>query len=241
MRSLVGYRHGRRRGQQRLRAAGVGPEDIQVVELHDCFTTNELLTYEALGLTPDRHRGEVHPRRRQHLRRPGRDQPVRRPAVQGPSAGRDRARPVRRTGLAAARAGPGPAGRGRRSSRCSTTSASAAPASSRCTRRWTTDGPRPVVDRPRAARRIVAAVTRSRLRDFAKATGQSDPVYTDVDAAKQAGHRDLPVPPTFFFGIELEAPEPFAFLNEPRCRPAHRAARRTAVRPTARWPMPVTN
>ena len=34
-------------------AAGAGPEDIGVVELHDCFTTNELLTYEALGLTPE--------------------------------------------------------------------------------------------------------------------------------------------------------------------------------------------
>ncbi|MPY80525.1 MAG: lipid-transfer protein [Actinophytocola sp.] len=32
--------------------AGVGPEDIPVVELHDCFTPNELLTYEELGLTP---------------------------------------------------------------------------------------------------------------------------------------------------------------------------------------------
>ena len=34
-------------------AAGIGPEDIQVVELHDCFTANELLTYEALGLTAE--------------------------------------------------------------------------------------------------------------------------------------------------------------------------------------------
>jgi acyl dehydratase len=57
-------------------------------------------------------------------------------------------------------------------------------------------------------------VTRSRLRNFAEATGQQDPVYTDVDAAKQAGHRDLPVPPTFLFGIELEAPDPFAFVTE---------------------------
>ncbi|QXF84174.1 MaoC family dehydratase (plasmid) [Rhodococcus pyridinivorans] len=57
-------------------------------------------------------------------------------------------------------------------------------------------------------------VTRSRLQNFAKATGQSDPIYTDVDAAKQAGHRDLPVPPTFVFGIELEAPNPFAFLED---------------------------
>ena len=30
--------------------AGLGPEDVQVVELHDCFTPNELITYEALGL-----------------------------------------------------------------------------------------------------------------------------------------------------------------------------------------------
>lgn len=34
-------------------AAGVDPLDIPVVELHDCFTTNELLSYEALGLTPE--------------------------------------------------------------------------------------------------------------------------------------------------------------------------------------------
>ncbi len=30
--------------------AGIGPEDVQVVELHDCFTTNEVITYEALGM-----------------------------------------------------------------------------------------------------------------------------------------------------------------------------------------------
>jgi acyl dehydratase len=56
-------------------------------------------------------------------------------------------------------------------------------------------------------------VTRSRLRAFARATGQHDPIYTDVEAAKQAGHRDLPVPPTFFFSIELESPDPFGFLT----------------------------
>ncbi len=33
--------------------AGVGPEDVDVVELHDCFTANELLTYEAIGLCPE--------------------------------------------------------------------------------------------------------------------------------------------------------------------------------------------
>ena len=29
---------------------GVTPNDVQVVELHDCFSVNELLTYEGLGL-----------------------------------------------------------------------------------------------------------------------------------------------------------------------------------------------
>lgn len=33
--------------------AGLGPQDVDVVELHDCFTANELLTYEALGLCPE--------------------------------------------------------------------------------------------------------------------------------------------------------------------------------------------
>ncbi len=32
--------------------AGLGPEDVDVVELHDCFSANELITYEGLGLCP---------------------------------------------------------------------------------------------------------------------------------------------------------------------------------------------
>src|SRR3546814_2935145 len=33
--------------------AGIGPEDVQAVELHDCFSANELITYESLGLCPE--------------------------------------------------------------------------------------------------------------------------------------------------------------------------------------------
>ena len=33
-------------------ASGIGPDQVDVVELHDCFTTNEVLTYEALSLCP---------------------------------------------------------------------------------------------------------------------------------------------------------------------------------------------
>jgi sterol carrier protein 2 len=38
--------------------SGYGPEDIDVVELHDCFAANELITYEALGLCPEGKAGE---------------------------------------------------------------------------------------------------------------------------------------------------------------------------------------
>ncbi|RBQ18416.1 MaoC family dehydratase [Spongiactinospora rosea] len=55
---------------------------------------------------------------------------------------------------------------------------------------------------------------RGRLRFFAKATGQTDPVYHDLDAARQAGHPDLPVPPTFFFGLDLEGPDALRYLRE---------------------------
>lgn len=53
MMKIVGSDMSRAAAQQVYEAAGVGPEDIAVVELHDCFTTNELLTYESLGLTPE--------------------------------------------------------------------------------------------------------------------------------------------------------------------------------------------
>jgi sterol carrier protein 2 len=48
---LVGYDMTAEAARQVYEAAGADPRDIPVVELHDCFTTNELLSYEALGLT----------------------------------------------------------------------------------------------------------------------------------------------------------------------------------------------
>ena len=52
MREVVGFSMARQAAQQVYEAAGVGPGDIPVVELHDCFAQNELITYEALGLCP---------------------------------------------------------------------------------------------------------------------------------------------------------------------------------------------
>ncbi|PNB74437.1 lipid-transfer protein [Pseudomonas sp. GW456-E7] len=52
MREVVGFSMTRTAAQKVYEAAGVGPQDIQVVELHDCFAQNELLSYESLGLCP---------------------------------------------------------------------------------------------------------------------------------------------------------------------------------------------
>jgi len=53
MRKLVGYDMTAAAAKQVYEDAGIGPEELDVVELHDCFTANELITYEALGLTPE--------------------------------------------------------------------------------------------------------------------------------------------------------------------------------------------
>jgi len=52
MREVVGFGMAREAARQVYEAAGIGPEDIDVVELHDCFAHNELISYEALGLCP---------------------------------------------------------------------------------------------------------------------------------------------------------------------------------------------
>jgi len=50
---MIGYDMAREAARQVYEASGIGPKDIKVVELHDCFSANELLTYEALGLCPE--------------------------------------------------------------------------------------------------------------------------------------------------------------------------------------------
>ena len=53
MRQVVGAGMSREAARKVYEAAGVSPSDIDVVELHDCFAQNELITYEALGLCGD--------------------------------------------------------------------------------------------------------------------------------------------------------------------------------------------
>jgi sterol carrier protein 2 len=52
MMNLVGYGMASAAANAVYEEAGIGPEDLDVVELHDCFAQNELISYEALGLCP---------------------------------------------------------------------------------------------------------------------------------------------------------------------------------------------
>lgn len=51
--SLVGYHMSQAAADEVYEASGIGPEDVDVIELHDCFSVNELITYEALRLCPE--------------------------------------------------------------------------------------------------------------------------------------------------------------------------------------------
>ena len=59
----------------------------------------------------------------------------------------------------------------------------------------------------------VLPIERSRLRYFAKAIGETNPVYTDAAAARAAGYPDLPAPPTFLFAAEADSGAGMALLG----------------------------
>jgi acetyl-CoA acyltransferase len=50
---VIGYDMNVRAARAVYDQSGLGPEDFQVIELHDCFSANELLLYEALGLADE--------------------------------------------------------------------------------------------------------------------------------------------------------------------------------------------
>ncbi|MFB7051777.1 lipid-transfer protein [Streptomyces vinaceus] len=56
---VVGKPMTRAAGRQVFSASGLGIEDVDVIELHDCFSVNELLTYEALGMCDEGAGGKL--------------------------------------------------------------------------------------------------------------------------------------------------------------------------------------
>ncbi|WP_183097531.1 lipid-transfer protein [Nocardioides pelophilus] len=57
--NIIGYDMNVQAARKAYEQAGLGAEDIQVIELHDCFSANELLLYEALGLCPEGEAGKL--------------------------------------------------------------------------------------------------------------------------------------------------------------------------------------
>lgn len=58
-----------------------------------------------------------------------------------------------------------------------------------------------------------AQLEKGRLRFFAKAIGETNPIYTDEAAAMAAGYTPLPMPPTFLFCLEGEGRDLVENLN----------------------------
>ena len=57
--SIVGFDMSKEAARQAYEEAGVSAEDVDVCELHDCFSANELITYEALGFAEEGHGHEL--------------------------------------------------------------------------------------------------------------------------------------------------------------------------------------
>ena len=57
--ALVGYHMTQAAARQVYEQSGRGPTEVDVIELHDCFSANELITYEALGLCSEGKAGDL--------------------------------------------------------------------------------------------------------------------------------------------------------------------------------------
>jgi acyl dehydratase len=58
------------------------------------------------------------------------------------------------------------------------------------------------------------AVGREKIREYARAVGETEPLYLDLDAARQAGHADLVAPP--MFAVVYAAPAMLPALFDPQ-------------------------
>jgi acyl dehydratase len=61
---------------------------------------------------------------------------------------------------------------------------------------------------------VIFRITDQRLKFFAKATGQTDPIYFDHDIAVSQGHKGIVCSPTFLIVVGMEQKNPFQFLED---------------------------
>ena len=61
---------------------------------------------------------------------------------------------------------------------------------------------------------VVFNVEKQRLKFFAKATGQTDPLYFDEAYAVDQGHPSLLAPPTFLTTVAIEQEKPYQYLED---------------------------
>ena len=59
MMKVVGFDMAKKAADEVYERAGLGPEDVDVIELHDCFSANEMITYEVLGLAGEGEAGKL--------------------------------------------------------------------------------------------------------------------------------------------------------------------------------------
>ena len=74
-----------------------------------------------------------------------------------------------------------------------------------------------MIDRNQIGRKLPAytvEVEKGRLRFFAKAIGETNPLFWDEQVAKDAGYRSLPAPPTFAFCLLQDVPNSFQVLED---------------------------
>ena len=61
---------------------------------------------------------------------------------------------------------------------------------------------------------LPTTLTRAELVDFARAIGETRPVYVDAAAARRAGHPDVPAAPTYLFCLTLRGADPWAWARD---------------------------
>ncbi|RMF14460.1 MAG: lipid-transfer protein [Candidatus Dadabacteria bacterium] len=59
MMKVVGFDMAKKAADEVYEKSGLGPEDVDVIELHDCFSANEMITYEVLGLAGEGEAGKL--------------------------------------------------------------------------------------------------------------------------------------------------------------------------------------